>query len=87
MSATGGEAIVGTATEKSQHAGWNLHVDTELANNDWQSALRGGHVPQALALPIFAASTYRLENATEGGELCNSMSEVFAQFSIRFACI
>ena len=74
-------------TAKSQRVGWNLHVDTELANNDWESALRGGHVPKALALPIFAASTYRLENAKKGGELCNSMSEVSAQCSDRLACI
>lgn len=55
---------------------WDLHVETGLVRSDWEASLRGAHPPRPLTAPIFATSTYRLANASEGEELANSLAKV-----------
>ena len=44
--------------------GWKLAPETELVRRNYEESLRG--VPRPLVPPIFASSTYVLENAKEG---------------------
>lgn len=49
---------------------WELKPETVLVRRNYEESLRGGHAPRPLAPPIFATSTYVLENAKEGETLC-----------------
>ena len=66
----------GVAEAGRKAVDWDLHVETGLVRSDWEASLRGAHLPRPLTAPIFAASTYRLANASEGEELANSLAKV-----------
>ena len=55
-----------------------LSVETVLVDSDWTASLRGptSYFPRPLAVPIYASSTYRLENAREGGVLASTHATV-----------
>ena len=54
--------------------GWKLAPETELVRRNYEESLRG--VPRPLVPPIFASSTYVLENAKEGEELSSNEGAV-----------
>lgn len=55
---------------------WKLAPETELVRRNYEESLRGSHEPRPLVPPIFASSTYVLENAKEGEELSSNEGAV-----------
>lgn len=55
---------------------WKLAPETELVRRNYEESLRGSHEPRPLVPPIFASSTYVLENVKEGEEIANTAGAV-----------
>ncbi len=61
---------------KSHLPPWELKPETVLVRRNQEESLRGSRAPRPLAPPIFATSTYVLENAKEGEILSNTDAAV-----------
>ncbi len=65
-----------SASRESNLPPWKLKPETVLVQRNYEECLRGGRAPRPLAPPIFASSTYVLENAKEGEILASTHAAV-----------